>query len=81
MPLEDKAARRRAEHEISKFDIDFTLANIAVINEIAYITGRIRRTHSAGGRSLDLKKEMSTIADVLRTLPGIRDVVLNCDFD
>jgi hypothetical protein len=81
MPLEDKAARRRAEHAMSKFDIDFTLANIAVINEIAYITGRVRRTHTAGGRNLDLKKELGTIADILRTVPGIRDVVVNADFD
>ena len=81
MPLEDKATRRRAEHTISKFDIDFAFGNISVINEIAYITGRIRRTHTAGGRNVDLKKEMGIISDVLKTLPGIRDVVINANFD
>ena len=81
MPLEDKVARRRAEHIMSKFDLDFTLGQISVINGIAYITGRIRRTHTAGGRNMDLKKEIGLIGEQFKTVPGIRDVVINANFD
>jgi hypothetical protein len=80
MPLEDRVARRRVEHEISKHDIDFSLGSVAVLNGTAYIGGRVKHMHTAGGRNMDLKKEMAIIADAIRTLPDVRDVVLDCDY-
>lgn len=81
MPLEDKAARRRVEHEISKFDLDFALTSVAVINQVAYFTGRVKRLRGFKGSGVEPRREMQKVVDAVRTLPGVKDVVLNCQFD
>jgi hypothetical protein len=81
MPLEDKAARRRVEHEISRHSLDFSMGNVQVLNNICYISGRVKHMHSAGGRTMDLEKEMLMIAEAIRSIAGIHDVVLDCDCD
>ena len=80
MPLEDSKMRRRVEHEIAKHPLDFSMCGVAVINQIAYFTGRIRSMRGTG-HGQDTKKQMQTVAEALRTLPGIKDVVLDCFFD
>jgi hypothetical protein len=80
MPLEDSKTRRRVEHEVAKHDVDISMASIAVINQVAYFTGRIRSMRGTG-HGADTKKTMEKIADVVRSLPGIKDVVLDCMFD
>jgi len=82
MPLEDSKTRRRVEHELAKhgMDLDFTLTSVAVINQVAYFTGRIRSPRGTG-KGADTKRLMQTVADAIRALPGIKDVVLDCQFD
>lgn len=82
MPLEDSKTRRRVEHELAKheMDLDFSLTTVSVINQVAYFTGRVRSTRGTG-RGVDTKRMMQTIAEIIRTLPGIKDVVLDCQFD
>ena len=80
MPLEDSKTRRRVEHEVAKHELDFALAGIAVINQVAYFTGRIRSTRGTG-HGVATKKAMERVADAVRALPGIKDVVLDCMFD
>ena len=80
MPLEDSKTRRRVEHEIAKHDLDFALCSVAVINQVAYFTGRVRSMRGTG-HGTDTKKTMLTVADAVRALPGIKDVVLDCAFD
>ena len=81
MPLEDKAARRRVEHEMSRHSLDFALASVAVINQVAYFGGRVRHLRSLGGHQTDLRQEMRKLAEAVRLLPGIREVVVDCHFD
>jgi osmotically-inducible protein OsmY len=80
MPLEDSKTRRRVEHEIAKHDLDFSLATVAVINQVAYFTGRVRSMRGTG-RGIETKKVMEKVADAVRALPGVKDVVLDCQFD
>jgi hypothetical protein len=82
MPLEDSKTRRRVEHELAKhnMELDFSLTGVAVINQVAYFTGRVRSPRGTG-RGAETKKLMQTVAETLRTLPGIKDVVLDCQYD
>jgi hypothetical protein len=81
MPLEDKAVRRRVEHEISKFSLDFTLTNVAVINQVCYFTGRVRPLRGAQGAGVDLRREMAKVCDAVMLLPGIKECALNIQYD
>jgi len=81
VPLEDKQAARMVERELHKIAIDPALVTVAVINQVAYIGGRVRRLRTADGRGLDLRKAMQDLEDHLRLLPGIRDVVVDATYD
>ena len=81
MPLEDKAARRRVEHEMAKHNLDFAMTTVAVINQVAYLGGRVRRSRGLEGHGMDLRQEMRKLAEAVRLLPGVRDVVMDCHFD
>ena len=63
--------------EIHKFPIDPTLINVSVINHVCYIGGRVRRLRNPETRGLDLKKVLAEMEEVVRGLPGIRDVVID----
>ena len=80
MPLEDKQARLSVMREIARFDMNTTLMNVKVINMVAYFDGRVRRNHGPGAVR-DLKKAMKDIEEVVRTLPGINDVVIDVAID
>jgi hypothetical protein len=80
MPAEDKALRRRVEHEISRFEIDYSMGNVAAINGVIYLSGKVKRVLSPEGRNLDLRKTMVTVAEAIRAINGVSDVVLDCDY-
>jgi hypothetical protein len=80
MPLEDKTMLVRVRHEISKFSIDSTRMDIKVINQVAYLGGRVRRIRALGAPS-NLKKTMEEIRECLEKLPGINDVVIDVAID
>jgi len=80
MPLEDKQARLNVMREIARFNLDTTLMNTKVINQVAYLDGRIRRNHGPGAIK-DLKKAMQDIEDVIITVSGITGVVIDVAID
>ncbi len=77
MPIEDKQATRRVEREIWKLPIDPTLVTVTVVNGVCYIGGRVRRMRTPEARGVDLKKVMADLEELLRRMPGIRDVVID----
>jgi hypothetical protein len=77
MPLEDRAASRRVEREIHKLPLDHSLVTVTVINGVCYVGGRIRRLRNPTARGVDLKKVVAEMEDIIRRLPGIRDVVID----
>ncbi len=80
MPLEDKQARLNVMREIARFNIDTTLMNTKVINQIAYLDGRVRRNHGPGAVK-DLKKTMLEIEDIIKTVSGVQDAVIDVAID
>ena len=73
--LEDKATRRLVEREIAKHPIDYSLMTVAVINQIAYLGGRVARLRGAMGRGVDVKRELQLICDIVEGMRGINGVV------
>jgi hypothetical protein len=81
MPLEDKQARRLAEREIAKHNIDNTLLTVAVINKVCYIGGQATRLRGAMGRGVDIEHEMRLICEALSSISGINEVVVDARID
>jgi len=77
MPLEDKQARRLVEREIAKHHIDYTLLTVAVINQIAYLDGRVSPLRGMMGRDVDIRREMDLICEAIGGIKGVNDVVNN----
>jgi hypothetical protein len=79
MPLEDKALRLTVQREINKLTqgIDVSLMNVAVINSVVYLGGRIRPWRGAAGRGVDVKKSLQTLVDALGQLRGVTQVVVD----
>jgi hypothetical protein len=77
MPLEDRQAARLCEREISKHSIDSSMLNVQVINHICYVGGNVSKLQGIMGRNVDLKQELNKIADALRLIKGINDVVID----
>lgn len=75
MPLEDKSVRRMVEREVAKHPIDYSLLTVAVINQIAYLGGKVSRLRGAMGRGVDIKRELQLICDAIENMRGINGVV------
>jgi hypothetical protein len=70
---ETKEAQRKVRAQIARRYIDSSMLNISVHGASVHLVGSIKvlRTHP----NVDLKSEMDTISQILRTVPGIREVV------
>ena len=80
MPIEDKAARLSVLREIARYDMNTSLLNVRVINQVAYLDGRISRNH--GPNSVrDLRKALSEIEDTIKAMPQINDAVIEVAVD
>jgi len=53
---------------------------VKVINNVVYMDGRLRRNHGPGAIQ-DLRKALSDIEDVCRTMHKITDVVIDVAVD
>lgn len=80
MPLEDKEMRLRVTREISKFDINATMLDVKVINQVIYLGGSITRIR-APGMPTDLKKVLEAIREDLQKIKGITDIVMEVKID
>ena len=77
MPLEDKTAARLVQREISKHSIESSMLNVTVINQICYIGGTVSKLQGQLGRGIDLKQELNKLADQIRLIRGVNDVVID----
>lgn len=71
----DVAATKTVRQEFSKRMVDITYADLRVTHGVAYIRGSVKPIK---GGPTDLKSEIELIAKVLRTRPGIKEVVVDC---
>ena len=70
---DSKDATRKVRAQIARRYVDSSMMTVSVIGGNVHISGVISvlRSHP----NLDLKAEMMQISTILRTIPGIRDVV------
>ncbi len=71
----DVAANKMARQEFSKRGLDMTRADVRVTHGVCYIRGSVGVIR---GGPQDVRSELDLIAKVLRTRPGIKDVVIDC---
>ena len=79
MPLEDKALRLTVQREVNKLTggIDVSLMNVAVINNVVYLGGRIRPLRGSAGRGVDVKRTVRTLQEALEQIRGVTQVVID----
>ncbi|MBI3947318.1 MAG: hypothetical protein HY321_15450 [Armatimonadetes bacterium] len=78
MPVEDLQMTRRVQREIGKRNsIDYSLMAIRSIHGIVYINGRVRPIR---GREVNLQDEMGIVAQNIKRIPGVRDVVVEVQY-
>ena len=80
MPLEDKESRLRVMREIAKYDMETSFLDVKVINQVAYLGGRISRIRRIDAPE-NLRKILEEIEDTLRAMKGINDVVMEVRID
>ena len=76
MPVEDAQMARMVHREISRRYIDSSKLDVKAIHGVVYLRGTIARLR---GHDVDLRRELDVIDRVLRSKPGIRDVVMEVD--
>ncbi len=77
MPAEDAATTRLVRREIVRRRIDDTLLQVNSMHGVVYIRGEVR---SLRGETCDLESEMNIIHRILRSRPGIRDVIIEVNY-
>jgi hypothetical protein len=77
MPAEDAATTRLVRREIVRRRIDDSLLQVNSMHGVVYIRGEVR---SLRGEPCDLEAEMNIIHRILRSRPGIRDVVIEVNY-
>jgi acid phosphatase class B len=79
MPLEDMQMTRRVQREIGKrVALDSTQVNTRAVHGVVYITGRVRAMR--GAVNLSLEDEMQIVAQNIKRIPGVRDVVIEVSY-
>jgi osmotically-inducible protein OsmY len=72
MTLEDTRLRRTVQKQLVKRSTDTEQIRVFVTNGIVTLQGELRNRR---GATADLISEMEIILDLVRRLPGVRDIV------
>jgi osmotically-inducible protein OsmY len=70
---ESKETVRKVRAQLARRYVDTSMVNVSVYGGSVHLVGIIKplRSHA----NVDLKSEMDTISQILRTIPGVREVV------
>jgi hypothetical protein len=74
----DVEATKRARREFIKHRIDLTLADLRVMHGVVYLRGTVQAER--GATYGNVREETERIARLLRSVQGIRDVVVECSY-
>ncbi|MDH7481216.1 MAG: BON domain-containing protein [Armatimonadota bacterium] len=77
MPAEDVQMTRLVQREIGRRYIDSRQLDVRVIHGVVYIRGTVRKIR---GHDVSLEAEMEIIRRILRSKPGIRDVIMDVTY-
>lgn len=73
MSVEAKDLVKRVRGQIARRYVDSSMINISIVGGSVYLTGVLHKLRTA--QEVDLKSEMEQISKILRTIPGVRDVI------
>lgn len=76
MPAEDAQMTRMVQREVSRRYIDASRLDVKAIHGVVYLRGFVCRLR---GHDVDLDHELQVISRVLRSKPGIRDVIIEVE--
>lgn len=73
MSTENKELAKKIRGQIARRYVDASMVNVNCVGGTVHLTGVLKsiRTHA----EINLKDEMENIAKLLRSIPGVRDVV------
>ena len=73
MSADNKEMQKKVRGQIARRYVDASLVNVNCVGGTVHLTGVLRslRTHN----TINLKDEMENISKLLRTLPGVREIV------
>ena len=72
MPIKDNMLRHLVRREFIRRHVDSSLVEVQVVASVAYLAGPLRPIRDD---PVDLKEEIQTLEQLIRAIPGIRDVV------
>ena len=73
MSVEAKDMVKKVRGQIARRYVDASMVNVSIVGGTVYLTGVLHKLRTAP--DLDLKAEMEQIGKILRTMPGVREVV------
>lgn len=76
MPVGDSETTRLAQREIGRRSIDASRLDVRSAHGVVYLRGTIEALR---GHDCDLKHELEVIHRILRTKPGIREVIMEVE--
>lgn len=73
MSADNKEMQKKIRGQIARRYVDASMVNVNCVGGTVHLTGVLRniRTHTG----INLKDEMENISKLLRSMPGVRDVV------
>lgn len=79
MPVEDMHMTRRVQRELGKrVALDTNLVTVRSIHGVVYVNGRVRAMRAV--INLSLEDEMAIVAQNIKRIPGVRDVVMEVSY-
>lgn len=76
MPVEDMHMTRRVQRELGKrVALDTNLVNVRSVHGVVYVNGRVRAMRAVV--NLSLEEEMAIVAQNIKRIPGVRDVIMD----
>lgn len=79
MPVEDMHMTRRVQRELGKrVALDTNLVTVRSIHGVVYVNGRVRAMRAVV--NLSLEDEMAIVAQNIKRIPGVRDVIMEVSY-
>ena len=78
MDIKDIRLTKQARNMFGRHDIDISMADVRVTHGTCFINGKLQRLPKTKVDSVE--QRVAQIAEYIRKISGIRDVVLQCEY-
>jgi len=73
MSTENKELQKKIRGQIARRYVDASMVNVNCVGGTVHLTGVLKSIRTNAG--INLKEEMENISKLLRSMPGVREVV------